>query len=91
MYQVELSEKQAEVLAFIKSFSKKEGWPPTLTEIGAEMINIKSASGKGITVTAVVSRLNGLIKYGAVVKKGNHARSIKVVPRFKVVIKGSKK
>ena len=82
MYQVELSEKQAETLYFIKSFIKTEKYPPTLTERAAD---------HGITVTAVVARLATLIKYGAVTKKGNHARSIKVVPRFKVVIKGSKK
>ncbi len=81
MYQVKLSQKQADTYYFIKAFIKEQGYPPTLAEI---------AEAHSITITAANFRLSHLIEKCAVTRKMNHARSIKLVPRFKVVIKEKK-
>lgn len=75
---IELTEKQAEVLAFIKSFINLRGFPPT---------NVEMASRFDVQPNAIQVRINALIKKGAVHRTENKMRSIQPVKGFRVRIK----
>lgn len=74
----ELTEKQAEVLEFIKDYMITNRFPPTRVEI-AEAFSIQP--------NAVQSRLAGLIRKGAVTDVPGKTRSTVPVKGFKVRIK----
>ena len=74
----ELTEKQAEVLTFIKGFIKEHGLSPTNSEM-AEAINVQP--------NAIQVRINGLIRKGAVQRMAGKMRSIQPVKGFRVRIK----
>ena len=73
-----LTERQAEVLAFIKSFIIDNGWPPTRTEIGANF---------GMYPSGADCHLMALEKKGAIEMKKATQRGIRVVKGFRVRVK----
>jgi SOS-response transcriptional repressor LexA len=64
----ELTQVQAETLAFIRSYISKHGYSPTIAEI---------AKAKQVNVNAIADRVAQLIKKGAVTKADGIARSIR--------------
>ncbi len=62
-----LSKRQAEVLNFLKSFSKDKGYSPSLKEIGVEF---------GISVSAAQQHVRTLVLKGFISKEQNIPRSI---------------
>lgn len=67
-----LTRKQADLLAFIKSYHRENGIPPSLSEMGAA-VGQKSKSGTHRLVSALEER--GYIK-----RMPNRARAIEIVP-----------
>ncbi len=66
-----ITERQEEVLAFIKDFAHKRGFPPTVREIAAHL---------GITSLKAVERhLGALEKKGYIRKTGGISRAIEVI------------
>lgn len=66
-----LTRRQYEVLDFIKDFHQRQGYMPTLEEIGAEF---------GLRSMATVHKhVSNLEAKGLIRRKWNHARSIEVV------------
>lgn len=74
----ELTEKQAEVLEYIKDFIKINNFSPTRSEI-AEAFNVQP--------NAIQARLSGLVKKGAIVMPEKKSRAISPVKGFRVRIK----
>ena len=74
-----LTEKQAEVLNFIKSYIADNGFPPTRKE---------AAESIGIAPNAIQDRIKGLIKKGAVTDAKGNSRSVVPVKGFRVRVKG---
>src|SRR5206468_3757752 len=66
-----LTVKQREIYDFIKEHIEKQGYPPTVRDIGKEF-EIESPNG-------VMCHLNALVKKGAIVRKGQSARAIRLV------------
>ena len=64
--------KQRELLTFIDTFIKSNGYGPSYREI-MRAFDYKS-------VSTVAAHVNGLIVRGFLVKKDNSARSLQVVP-----------
>ena len=65
----DLTDRQREVLDFIVAHKASEGWSPTLREIGDHF---------GIAIHAVAIHLRALEKKGAIQRKPNSPRAIKV-------------
>jgi repressor LexA len=66
-----LTVKQREIYEFIKEHIEKHGYPPTVRDIG-KAFEIESPNG-------VMCHLNALVKKGAIVRKGQSARAIRLV------------
>jgi repressor LexA len=66
-----LTLKQREIYEFIKEHIEKHGYPPTVRDIG-KAFSIESPNG-------VMCHLNALVKKGAIVRKGQSARAIRLV------------
>ena len=66
-----LTDKQAEVLAFLKSFHKQNGYMPTMAEI-ADHFKWKSS-------TAAVGHLDALIIKGKITKDARAHRNIVIL------------
>lgn len=75
-----LTQKQADALAFIKSFRSEKGFSPTRQEI---------ADNFGIQVTSAQVRVIALIKKGALTEVKRSFRSIIPVKGFRVRIKAT--
>lgn len=73
-----LTQKQADVLAHIKSYIKKNGFSPTIKEI-AKHFDMFGGGAQG--------HINALVKKGAVTRHDGIARSIIPVKGFRVRIK----
>ena len=74
----ELTEKQAEVLEYIKDFIAINHFSPTRSEI-AEAFNVRP--------NAIQARLGGLVKKGAIIMPKKKSRAIAPVKGFKVRVK----
>ena len=66
-----LTEQQSRVLAFVEDHVRRQGYPPTLREIG-EAVGLAN-------VNAVRGHLNALERKGYVTKEPDKARSLRVV------------
>ncbi len=66
----ELTKRQQKVFDFIWKHIEKEGWPPTVREIGKAM-GIRSPNG-------VISHLKALIKKKKIEMKASNSRSIRI-------------
>lgn len=66
-----LTAKQREIYDFIKEHIEKHGYPPTVRDIG-KAFDIDSPNG-------VMCHLNALVKKGAIIRKGQSARAIRLV------------
>ena len=70
-----LSERQEQILQFIREFTREEGRPPTLREIG---------SAVGISSTSVVDyNLNALAKKGYLTRNPHVSRGIRIIEELK--------
>ncbi len=70
-----LSERQEQILQFIREFTREEGSPPTLREIG---------SAVGISSTSVVDyNLNALAKKGYLTRNPHVSRGIRIIEELK--------
>ncbi len=70
-----LSERQEQILQFIREFTRKEGRPPTIREIG---------SAAGISSTSVVDyNLNALAKKGYLTRNPHVSRGIRIIEDLK--------
>lgn len=67
---MKLTNRQAEVLAFIRNFIADEGYPPTLRDIGRHF---------GITVNAIICHLRALERKGHITRKAGMSRAIRVL------------
>ena len=77
---IKLTEKQAEVLEYIKDYIVINKFPPTRSEI---------AEAFEVGANAIQDRIDGLIKKGAVTQQHGKQRSTVPVKGFRVRIKGS--
>ncbi|MGL4554499.1 MAG: transcriptional repressor LexA [Gemmataceae bacterium] len=66
-----LTAKQRDIYDFIAEHIEKNGYPPTVRDIG-KAFEIESPNG-------VMCHLNALVKKGAIVRKGQSARAIRLV------------
>ena len=66
-----LTERQKEVLAFIKSFLKRNGYPPTRSEI--------SENFKWESITAATTHIHALQRKGAITVAAGISRGIAIV------------
>jgi SOS-response transcriptional repressor LexA len=66
----ELTERQRSVYLFIVSFMKRNGYPPTFRQIGAEF---------GIYIRGVVCHLTALEKKGWIERNASQTRGIRVI------------
>ncbi len=71
MEQAELTQQQRKVLAYVERFSRENGYPPTLREIG-EGVDIAN-------VNAVRGHVTALERKGYITRTPEKARSIRVV------------
>jgi repressor LexA len=75
---VKLTQRQADVLAFIKEYIEENGYSPSNSDIGKEF---------SILTNAAFCHVRALVKRGAVTKVEGVPRSMVPVEGFKVVIK----
>jgi repressor LexA len=68
----ELTPVQAETLAFIADYRKKNGYSPTVAEM---------AKAAGVNGNAISDRITAMIRKGAITKTPGIARSIRPVQR----------
>lgn len=66
----DLTQVQADTLAFIKSFIARHGYSPTFAEI---------AKAQRVNVNAISDRIGQMVKKGALTKADGIARSIRPV------------
>lgn len=66
-----LTQRQEEILGFIKAFTRKHGYPPTFRELG-ELAHIASTNG-------VNDHIKALVKKGRLTSDPMKARAIRVV------------
>ncbi|NBO90784.1 MAG: transcriptional repressor LexA [Planctomycetia bacterium] len=66
-----LTQKQREIYDYIKEHIEANGYPPTVRDIG-KAFQIESPNG-------VMCHLNALVKKGAIIRKGQSARAIRLV------------
>ena len=74
----ELTERQAEVLEFIRAFIKDNGFSPTRAEI---------ADAHGVNPNGIQGHVTALVKKGALTIKPGSSRSIVPTKGFRVRIK----
>jgi len=65
-----LTDKQSEILDFIKKFIEENGWAPTLREMAEEM---------EVTHQAVFFKIRELLRKGYIDYTPNISRSIKII------------
>ena len=76
-----LSQRQQEILSFLKSFSAKNGYPPSVREIG-DAVGLSSSS-------TVHSHLNSLENKGYIRRDPSSARALTVIERDGAAAKGA--
>lgn len=67
----QLTERQQEILDFIRDYSRDHGWAPTIREIG-DRFGLNSTNG-------VACHLEALEKKGYIVRGANQSRAIRVI------------
>lgn len=65
-----ITDRQQEVLSFISSYTKENGYPPVVREIGEHF---------GISLRAVQDHLEALMRKGYISLSQNHSRAIKIL------------
>jgi repressor LexA len=67
-----LTDRQKQILKFIVEFTRQNGYPPTIREIGAAF---------GLTSTSTVQlHINALIRKGYITRRAQSPRAITVMP-----------
>lgn len=67
---MQLSDRQSQIVEFIKDFTKREGFAPTISEM---------AEGIGVNPNAIQYQINRLDDAGVITRQACRSRTIRVV------------